>query len=164
MRTLYNTLYDLGQELYPATLALLASKGIKPESSVYKSIEVQVQPTFIQLLANEYLEYLSTGRRAGAKKIPISVILDFLKKGRTQSLSVAQSSIAPAAKFLKKSGKPMTDNQLAFAIQTIIYRRGIRGKNFWDIMVKMYEDMGVNKITTDVAKTMENSLDNLKIN
>lgn len=186
-QTLYNTMVDLGKQLYTATQALLIQKGLKANSDVVKSVEVQVQPTFISLLSVDYLEYISTGRKPGGKKVPIKYILEFIKqnnlKGRAQSQQAVAFAIATAIakrrgsskrpptsslldwmNFNGITGKPMSDNELAFAIQTSIWKSGIRGKNFYDALTKMYQDMGATKISTDVEKMIETSIDNIKLN
>jgi len=186
MQSLYDTMLGLGEQLYIATKALLIQKGVKQNSDVFRSIEVQVKPDFISLLSAEYLEYISTGRRVGAKKIPLKYILEYIKansiKGRTSTQQ--STAFAIARSIAKRRGgtppptgdllqwmdknniqaKPMTDNQLAFAIQTAIYKHGIKGKNFMDILFKTYEDMGSNKISTDVEKKINTVLDNIKLN
>jgi hypothetical protein len=186
METLYNTMTELSQQLYVAVKALLMSKGIKPTSDVVKSIEVRATDKTIQLLAEQYLEYLSTGRKPGAKRIPIRYLLDFIKQnklqGRKQTLQAVTFAIATAISKRRGSNKkpptaaltqwvkdnialrPMTDNQLAFALQTSIYRSGIKGRNFWSTMEKLFADMSEEKISGDAEKMILASLDELKLN
>jgi hypothetical protein len=151
MAEMYSTMIKLGEQLYIATRALLVSKGVKPNSDVYRSVEIQAKNDLITFLANDYLIYVSTGRKAGGKKVPIRFLLEFIKQNNMKGKP-------------QKNGKPMTDNQLAFAIQTMIYRRGIRGKNFYDLLTKMFEDMGSETISNDAEQKIMNYLMDLKLN
>jgi hypothetical protein len=95
--------------------------------------------------------YISTGRKPGGRKIPIRYLLDFIKKNNLKGR-------------VKSGQKAMSDTQLAFAIQTTIWKRGVRGKNFWDTMVKMFEDMSEQRISTDVENLIQQSFDKIKLN
>ena len=74
------TMTTLAQQLSVAVKALLISKGLKQSSDVVKSVQFVAKDNLIQFLANDYLETLSTGRRAGGKKVPIKYILEFIQQ------------------------------------------------------------------------------------
>lgn len=143
---MYDTMITLAEQLYISTKVLLVQKGLKANSDLVRSIEVRADQNLIRMLSNDYMEYVSTGRKAGGRKVPISAILEFIK----------QNSI--------RGKGNMTENQLAFAIQTSIWKRGIIGKNFTAELLKLWNEMSEKKITTDVEKKMLGMLDNAKIN
>jgi hypothetical protein len=146
---LYDTMIALAEQLYAETQMLLVNKGLKANSDIVRSLEVRADADMIRLLSNDYLQYVSTGRKAYTKKIPIQYILEFIKKNQIRG---------------GKAGKQYSDNQLAFAIQTSIYKRGIVGKDFMTDLLKMYEERSIEKISNDVEQEMLTSLDNLKLN
>ena len=101
--TMYDTMIELAEQLYADTRALLVSKGIKETSAVLKSVEIQADQNVIDFLANDYLEYLSSGRKKGGKRVPIKYLLDFIRKNGITARG--------------KNGKAISPNSLAYAMQ-----------------------------------------------
>lgn len=183
---LYDTMIALAEQLFMETQTLLLQKGLKKNSDIMRSLEVRADADLIRLLSLDYLEYISTGRKPRAKKIPIRYILDFIKQNNLKGGRQTQQSLAFAiAKSIQKRRggqmpptqdlygwmsknrivpKNISDNQLAFAIQNSIYRKGIKGKNFIEDLLNMYANTGEQKISADVEKEMLSILDNAKIN
>lgn len=93
----------------------MIKNGLKRDSDLVKSVEVKVRSrSVIDILANDYYQYVSDGRRPRVKKVPIDALITWIKKER----------ITPNA------GQSI--NSLAFAIQNGIYKNGIKGKGFAD--------------------------------
>jgi hypothetical protein len=79
------------------------------------------KPIRLTLFANDYLQWLDKGRKPGTKKIPIDALIKFIKKRKLQQ------------KFRRMSkrgrGQFMTLNQIAFLLQSSIYKKGIAPRN-----------------------------------
>ncbi len=69
----------------------------------------------------DYAKYVESGRRPGARKVPISALVAWIKSKR---VGISRTS---RGRFTKRQ---MTITQLAFAIQNSIYKRGIAGRPF----------------------------------
>ena len=78
----------------------------------------QFQSIGLILFAEDYAEYLDRGRKAFARKVPISALIRFIKKRNLQ------------AKIRGRGGRFLSVNSIAFMIQNSIYRHGINGRNF----------------------------------
>jgi len=148
--SLYDTMIELAEQLYADTRALLVSKGIKETSAVLKSVEIQADQNAIDFLANDYLEYLSSGRKKGGRRVPIKYLLEFIRKNGIVGRN--------------KKGKIVSANSLAFAMQYNIWRNGIKAKNFMDALAAMFAATGEQKISTDVEESLLTMLDDAKIN
>lgn len=134
---------DLLLELQQITIAAMASTGIKKNSELSKSVKFTTTKDGIKMEVAEYYPWVSEGhlikRRAGLRRVPIDVLIEWIKK----------NNIVPT------SGK--TINQLAFAIQTSIYKKGIEGK-------KVKGKGFAEKVATNVADyTAEELVDYLAI-
>lgn len=71
----------------------------------------------LDLFALDYAQWLNTGRKPLARKVPISALLTFIKQRNLRGRD-------------KKSGRFLESNRLAFMIQNAIYKNGIRGRHF----------------------------------
>jgi hypothetical protein len=96
----------------------MAQAGIKSTSDLSKSVKYVLTRDGIQMQVAEYYPYVSEGhkivRRARIKRIPLDVLIKWIKmKGLVPRNS--------------KTGRFMTVNQMAWAISTSIYMKGIRG-------------------------------------
>lgn len=105
---------NLLAELQQITIQAMAQTGVNTSSDLAKSVKYVITKDGIKLMVAEYYPFVSEGhvvkRRALISKVPISALIPWIKK----------RGLVP------KAGK--TINQLAFAIQTAIYKRGISGK------------------------------------
>ena len=131
---------DLCKEVKKAVqLIYIRDADVLPKSDLVKSVEVLNKRNTLTVYANDYVDYIESGRSKFAKKVPISAILIFIKKRK-----------------LKPYDRWISTNQLAFAIQNGIYYNGIKGKKGLN--------KKVGKVTLDM---MFNALDKyfkLKIN
>lgn len=69
------------------------------------------------LFSEEYGEFLDRGRRALTRKVPISALIQFIKKRNLQQ------------KF-RRGGRFRSLNSIAFLLQNSIYKHGINARNF----------------------------------
>ena len=98
-------------------------------SDLVESVEVRVDSDkSLSVWVNDYYDFVNSGRRRGAGKIPITALINWIKEKNVGT------------------GK-LTVNQLAFAIQTSIFKAGIQGK-FFDVAVDETVDEIIN-ITLD---------------
>jgi hypothetical protein len=82
----------------------------------------------LELFALDYAQWLNTGRKPGARKVPISALLTFIKNRNLRGRD-------------KKSGKFLESNRLAFMIQNAIYKNGIRGRHFIEPAFAMGQEL-----------------------
>ena len=77
------------------------------DSNLYKDLKVEVNENsdIFKVLYNDYLEYIESGRKPKAKKVPIKNIIEWCKRKGIGS-----------------------DNNTAYAIQQSIYMKGIKPK------------------------------------
>jgi len=97
-------------------LASMAAEGLGG-SALAASVEIErTSPEALTVWMAEYGKYVISGRKKFAKKVPISALLKWLKKIGLQGRN--------------KRGRFISHNSLAFAIQTSIWKNGIRGRDF----------------------------------
>lgn len=127
-----SNIQELLLELRDITILAMAQSGVKQTSVLTKSVQYVQTKDGIEMRVAEYYPYVSEGRTttkrpARVSKVPIDVLIEWIKR----------KGIVPFGN--------RTVNQLAFAIQTAIYKRGldtkrpVQGKNFGD---KVANDVG----------------------
>ncbi len=105
-----NKIIDLiSKEIQVLTQTILIQGGLKSTDAIVKDVKVQSDNNGLQIYVKSYLENIEKGRRAHARKIPISALIEFIKQ-----------------KKLNLQGRSLND--LAFAIQMEIYKRGIAAR------------------------------------
>lgn len=102
---------------------IMIEKGVPSNSKLVKSVEVKNVRNEIIVYCNEYFEYLNNGRKKFSRKIPISVLLFWIKR----------------YKIRPRTG--VTVNQLAYIFQNSIYKEGIKGRNFLKLAEKSMENI-----------------------
>jgi len=133
MSELRPLLQELLTELEVAVKAVMVSKASSLRgSALVDSVEFRVQGDSLVMWANDYYDFVDKGRRAGVKKVPITALLKFIKKRNLKGRN-------------RITGRFITDVSLAFAIQTSIFKLGIRGKLF-DVEVDKTIDQAVDVI------------------
>jgi len=124
-------------------------KGLDKSSPLYNSMMVVYDSTpTIKVESLDYLKYLDGGRRAGARKIPVQIILKWIKKKKIRPRNA------------RGQFKSMTLNQLAFVIQRSIFRIGIRPRN---IIKKSFQQID-ELYKKDVESGIQEIIDQLLIN
>lgn len=98
--------------LKAAIIDLQPQRNDLRQSNLWRSIEWRVErQSVIQILAADYIVFIDSGRRAGAKRVPIGSLLSWIRRNKINQ------------------GK-ISDVSLAYAIQTVIYQKGIKPRPF----------------------------------
>lgn len=118
----------LEQRRYPFGFAKFKGVGNKVASGKLRnSIKVNVvqKPNhsgIIEVLAEQYAQWVQSGRLPGKKGVPISAIENWIK--------------SRGIKGRNKKGQFITNRSFAFAIQNNIKKFGIRPSNFLDVALE----------------------------
>lgn len=133
----------LEQKRYPFGFAKFRGVGNKVASGKLRdSIQVQVvdnnNSPIIQVLAEEYSQWVQSGRLPGKKGVPIDAIEKWIKqRGLTGR---------------DKKGKFIKRRSFAFAIQNNIKKFGIRPSNFLDVALEtIANDEKIMELLGDAA-------------
>jgi hypothetical protein len=103
--------------------------------------------TTLQILMEEYGQWVQSGRRPGKKYVPIGSLMKWIKER--------------GLKGRNKKGKFITDKSFAFAISRNIKKFGIRPSNFLDIsMEKIMNDPRIVELIGD--STYEDLINSLE--
>ena len=120
---------------------------------LYNSINgsVEIGPNGEPIAVIEYADYFNNvnfGRRAGVKRVPLSALIEWIKirglKGRD------------------KKGRFMSTTNLAWAIQTNIFKYGVRPANIYDAGIsdlEQYFNDFPNNLPPDLLAEGENVFD-----
>jgi hypothetical protein len=124
-QSLYEQRYKFGFDRYRGVSNKVAS------GTLARSVEAQIKQngniTEIDLLLQEYGQWVQSGRLPGKGYVPVGSLLRWIKER--------------GLKGRDKKGKFMTDKSFAYAIQQNIRKFGIRPANFLDISFdKILED------------------------
>lgn len=114
--------------------------GLRDDSRLLRSFEVKTNYTAITFLANDYFENVVRGRRPFGRKIPIERLLDWIRRYNI-------------------SAKGMTTNQLAFAIQTNVYKYGIDGKHFDETIASNMLDITEDKMSKELERLVADEIE-----
>jgi hypothetical protein len=118
----------LEQKRYPFGFAKFKGVGNKVASGKLRnSIKVNVvqkpnHSAIIEVLAEQYAQWVQSGRLPGKKGVPISAIENWIK--------------SRGIKGRNKKGQFITNRSFAFAIQNNIKKFGIRPSNFLDVALE----------------------------
>lgn len=125
----------------------MINSRVDRSSDLVKSVRAEVDSNnAVTIIANDYYEYVSSGRRPRARKVPIQDLISWIK----------EEGITP------RGGQ--TINSLAFSIQTSIYKNGIKGKKFekqvelnsLDLLAEEFTEMLSEIITNDLQQAFSN--------
>lgn len=133
-------LKDLIPELNKLTIQYMTQAGVESKSNLTQSVGFEITDNGLGLMANNYWYYASQGRRPNTKKVPITALIDYIKR----------YNISP------KSGQSI--NQLAFAIQTSIYKQGINPKNYVDKVIDATSDLTEEVVADDVIELLADEI------
>lgn len=121
MKTIANDILEIARMILESNNLINEKVGrntIAPDSDLYKTLQVKASndgDVVFDLMLNDYLVFIESGRRAGAKFPPVE----------------------PIVNWAKKKGIP-TDNSTIFLIRRAISRDGIRPRPF---MAYIFEEM-----------------------
>ena len=127
----YNVSEEFRNSLIAATKQLMLIYNLQ-DSSLVNSIEWQYKDNFFILLANDYFQWVDSGRRPRARMVPIEALISWIKK----------KGIQP-----RYGG---TINSLAWAIRISIYKVGIMPRPYIDNIIGQSTDM----ISEDIAEKL----------
>jgi hypothetical protein len=118
---------SLYEKRYPFGFANYRGVGNKVASgTLARSVQVVVKQsqnvTVLQVLMEEYGQWVQSGRSGGKGFVPIGSLMKWIKQR--------------GLKGRDKKGRYMTDKSFAFAIQTNIKKFGIRPSNFLDVSIE----------------------------
>jgi hypothetical protein len=118
-QTLYEKRYQFGFANHTGTSNKVAS------GTLARSVEVKAQQNnnvdVLQVLMEDYGQWVQSGRRAGKGFVPVGSLLKWIKQR--------------GLKGRDKKGKYIKDISFAYAIQKNINKFGIRPANFLDISI-----------------------------
>ena len=121
IKTIANDILEIARMILESNNLINEKVGrntIAPDSDLYKTLQVKASndgDVVFDLMLNDYLVFIESGRRAGAKFPPVE----------------------PIVNWAKKRGIP-TDNSTIFLIRRAISRDGIRPRPF---MAYIFEEM-----------------------
>jgi hypothetical protein len=125
-------------------------KGLDKSSALYNSMMVVYDSTpTIKVESLDYLKYLDGGRRAGARKIPVQIILRWIKKKKIRPRNA------------KGQFKSMTLNQLAFVIQRSIFNIGIRPRNILKKSFQQIDELYKNNVESGIQEIIDSLFINI---
>jgi hypothetical protein len=96
------------------------------ESLTYEVVDFQGQAT-LKITYADYFKYVNLGRRAGVRRVPLKVLIDWIR--------------VKGIRGRGKNGRPMNELSLAWAVQTNIFKYGIRPANIYDNTIDNLEDL-----------------------
>lgn len=133
----------LEEKRYPFGFAKFKGVGNKVASGRLRdSIKVETKVnngnTIIEVLAEQYFQWVQSGRPPGMKGVPISAIESWIKDRKLQGRD--------------KKGRYINRRSFAFAIQNNIKKFGIRPANFLDVALDtIAEDPRIMELIGDEA-------------
>lgn len=127
-------LIDLIPQLNKITIDYMSRSGVKKQSDLSKSTKFEITDKGLVLEANYYFQYVSSGRRRGVRKVPIRALISYIK----------DYGLVPRA--------GQTINQLAFAIQTSIYKQGINPKNYYEKIIDATSDVTEQVVADELVE------------
>jgi hypothetical protein len=135
-QSLYEQRYKFGFANYRGVSNKVAS------GTLANSVEVQVTQngtvTQLQILMEEYGQWVQSGRLPGKGLVPVGSLMAWIKQR--------------GLKGRDKKGRFMTDKSFAFAIQKNIKKFGIRPANFLDVsMEKIMADQRITDLLGEAA-------------
>jgi hypothetical protein len=130
---------DIVKELNLVVQKVLVDNKVKSNSDLVDSVEWEFSRSELLMYVNDYYSALSKGRKPLAKKIPIFVLVNWIKKYQITS-------------------PKYSTNRLAFIIQNSIYKNGITGKNFIEQVEKSVSDIVEIRLADNLDKFISDSL------
>jgi hypothetical protein len=119
-QSLYEKRYQFGFANYRGTSNKVASGTLARSVQVVTKQSQDV--TVLQVLMEEYGQWVQSGRMAGKGFVPVGSLMRWIKQR--------------GLKGRNKKGKFITDKSFAYAIQKNINKFGIRPANFLDVSIE----------------------------
>jgi hypothetical protein len=121
------------------------------KSSLAKQVDVTYDNTDYELVISmpDYAKVIDSGRKPGSKPPPIRAILKWIQEKQINSGNSSRES---------PEKKPITDEQLAFAISNAIGEKGITAKPFIERLQDLVVVILKENITKELKEQMINQL------
>lgn len=117
-------------------------KDTLSNSDLLKSLKIEVKDERLIISVYNYYKWVASGRKKGEKGVPISVLLDWIKKNKIKGRN-------------KTTGRFISNNSLAFAIQISIKKKGISKRPFledaYNETIKIFDNK-LNDLIDDLLK------------
>jgi hypothetical protein len=145
---------------------LLSDEAVKVNTVRGKSgrFEGYTASSSLTLYAQDYLQWIDSGRKPFAKKVPLSAIIQFIKDRnlRLRDKKTGRFSRKTYRGRERSTGQFVSINRLAFMIQNAIYRRGISPRRviapafaLGEAMLEQFFDDGMlDNLSLDIEKTL----------
>jgi len=118
-----------------AILDITPQRNNLSNSELVKSIEAKYTENSIEIWAYEYAIYIDSGRKAGARRVPLWALVDWIKR-----YNIGDGKISV--------------NNLAFLIQRSIFENGIKPRPYLD----QFTTNALELITAELADEFETKL------
>jgi len=103
----------------------------KDKSGLVGQTDVTFTTDGIKIELPQYAQYIDSGSKPGAKKVPIKYLIAWVKRYRVGGRA------RPSGKFKKN----LSVNEIAYSIQTSIWKYGTKARPFLTATVKYAEEM-----------------------
>jgi len=137
METPVDILNELISDLVLLVQRTMIDNGVDSNSKLLSTIEFIEKDNGLQLLANDYFQYVSTGRKPKARKVPIEDLILWIK-----SKGIGSGKI----------------NNIAWAIQKTIFENGIKGKNYLDPVEENVADLSSEQLVELLSEVIANEM------
>ncbi len=108
----------------------------KDSSGIVGNTKVSFNTDGVEIKTTKYAQFLDAGRKPGGKKVPISVLIAWVKRYRVGGRN------SRSGKFKKN----VSVNSVAYAIQNAIHRNGIKARPFLTKTVAFAEQVVADAI------------------
>lgn len=158
-KELYNAILDTAGKAIVVEMKKLLVKPMtrkngktypSKKGNLYNSIKYQVKNNVLDIIANDYAEYVDKGRLANKKKVPIQSLIKWIQF----------NNIKPRN---QKTGKFISNISMAFAIQTNIFKRGLVARNFINPAIKMGEALVDELIDLNFGNKIDEILEQIAL-
>jgi hypothetical protein len=159
-KDLYNAILNTAGKAIVDEMKKLMIKPVRRKSggqsypmkkgALYNSIKHTVKNNVLDILSNDYAEYVDKGRFSGGKKVPIQALVKWIKN----------NNIRPRN---NKTGRFTTVIGMAFAIQTNIFKYGITERNFIKPAMKMGEALVDELIDINFGNKIDEILEQIAL-
>jgi len=147
---LQQTLEQIAAIFLQEIRATMAQMGLG-DSTLYDTAEARVQfPDKINIWLEDYGIYVIKGRKKFARKVPIMPLIEWIKKKGIQGRNTT-------------SGRFISVNSLAYAIQTSIFKNGILGRDFITPAIEGSMDIAEQMLLDFMEADVNKSLDDLGV-
>lgn len=134
-KVIENVANQLAALFKTAILDITPQRNNLSNSELIKSVEARYSENSIEIWAYEYAIYIDSGRKAGARRVPLWALVDWIKR---YNIGDGKTSV----------------NSLAFLIQRSIFENGIKPRPYLD----QFTADAVELITAELAAEFEINL------